>query len=286
MLVTVFCEKIANVKVGEIISPCVNMTGDRVSVLKNGFSMDEELLLIAKKVIFDSARMTLANGNKIIKISESETNLLLAFHRGIYKKEDIIDFVWKNRAGCVSESSYYKLINQMRNNFSLVGLKADDIVTRPRIGVSLSLPLEPLKKQRSEAGEQTSDTARGKDSRQTHLAEGKKITAKIRHLVLTMLLMLLTAIAMLFQHAPVQNKHKSTFRMLGDKDGYIFFKMASDKVTFKEVVSAYNTLTLPLCRQNGHYLYYLREPNMNLFLQCLNPVETAVPKCITIKERY
>lgn len=33
----------------------------------------------------------------------------------------------------------------MRNNFSLVGLKADDIVTRPRIGVSLSLPLEPLK---------------------------------------------------------------------------------------------------------------------------------------------
>lgn len=90
MLVTVFCEKIANVKVGEIISPCVNMTGDRVSVLKNGFSMDEELLLIAKKVIFDSARMTLANGNKIIKISESETNLLLAFHRGIYKKISLI----------------------------------------------------------------------------------------------------------------------------------------------------------------------------------------------------
>ncbi|WP_205318376.1 hypothetical protein [Klebsiella pneumoniae] len=147
--------------------------------------------------------------------------------------------------------------------------------------------MAPLpKKQRSEAGEQASDTARGKDSRQTHLAEGKKFTAKIRLLVLTMLLMLLTAIAMLFQHAPVQNKHKSTFRMLGDKDGYIFFKMASDKVTFKEVVSAYNTLTLPLCRQNGHYLYYLREPNMNLFLQCLNPVETAVPKCITIKERY
>lgn len=156
------------------------------------------------------------------------------------KKEDIIDFVWKNRAGCVSESSYYKLINQMRNNFSLVGLKADDIVTRPRIGVSLSLPLEPFKTTfgSRRTGQRYSA---GKDSRQTHLAEGKKFTAKIRLLVLTMLLMLLTAIAMLFQHAPVQNKHKSTFRMLGDKDGYIFFKMASDKVTFKEVVSAYNT---------------------------------------------
>ncbi|MDP1257443.1 hypothetical protein Q6301_10600 [Klebsiella quasipneumoniae] len=270
----------------EIILPCVNMAGDRVSVLKNGFAMDEESLLIAKKVIFDSARMTLANGNKIIKISESETNLLLAFHRGIYKKEDIIDFVWKNRAGCVSESSYYKLINQMRNNFALIGLKAADIVTRPRIGVSLSLPLEPFKDERSEAGENTRDTMREKDNRQTHLAEGKKFSAKIRLLVLAMLLMLLTAVAMLFQHAPAQSKQKSSFRMLGNKNGYIFFRMASDKVTFKEVVSAYNTLTLPLCRQNGHYLYYLREPNMNLFLQCLNPVETAVPKCITIKERY
>ncbi|STR43988.1 Uncharacterised protein [Klebsiella michiganensis] len=75
--------------------------------------MDEKSLLIAKKVIFDSTKMTLTNGDKIIKISESETNLLLAFYRGIYKKEDIINFVWKNRAGCVSESSYYKLINQM-----------------------------------------------------------------------------------------------------------------------------------------------------------------------------
>lgn len=108
--------------------------------------MDEKSLLIAKKVIFDSAKMTLTNGDKIIKISESETNLLLAFYRGIYKKEDIINFVWKNRAGCVSESSYYKLINQMRNNFVLVGLNAADIVTRPRIGVSLSLALEPIKK--------------------------------------------------------------------------------------------------------------------------------------------
>ncbi|EAM2138434.1 transmembrane regulator, partial [Salmonella enterica] len=25
---------------------------------------------------------------------------------------------------------------------------------------------------------------------------------------------------------------------------------------------------------------------MNIFLQCLNPVEMAVPKCITVKERY
>ena len=248
--------------------------------------MDEKSLLIAKKVIFDSAKMTLTNGDKIIKISESETNLLLAFYRGIYKKEDIINFVWKNRAGCVSESSYYKLINQMRNNFVLVGLNAADIVTRPRIGVSLSLALEPIKKEPTPRCENVRDAGCEKDSQRALTPDVKKISAKIRPLVLTITLLLLTGVAMLFQHAPEQNKHNSSFRMLGNEDDYIFFMMATDKVTFKEVVSAYHTLTLPLSRQNGHYLYYLREPNMNLFLQCLNPVETAVPKCITIKERY
>ncbi|MBJ8371491.1 winged helix-turn-helix domain-containing protein [Citrobacter cronae] len=248
--------------------------------------MDEKSLLIDKKVIFDSAKMTLTNGDKIIKISESETNLLLAFYRGIYKKEDIINFVWKNRAGCVSESSYYKLINLMRNNFDLVGLNAADIVTRPRIGVTLSLALDPIEKEPTPACENVGDAGREKDSHQVVITDVKKIAAKIRLLILTIILLLLTGIAMLFQHAPAQNKYNSSFRMLGDEDGYIFFKMANDKVTFKEVVSAYKTLTLPLCSQNGHYLYYLREPNMNLFLQCLNPVETAVPKCITIKERY
>ncbi|SPY95449.1 Uncharacterised protein [Proteus mirabilis] len=57
--------------------------------------MDEKKFLIDEKVIFDSNKMILANNNKIIKISESESNLLLAFYQGIYKKEDIINFVWK-----------------------------------------------------------------------------------------------------------------------------------------------------------------------------------------------
>lgn len=61
------------------------------------------------------------------------------------KKEDIIHFVWENRGGCVSESSYYKLINQMRNDFSSIGLQSSDIVTRPRVGVSLSVAIEPIK---------------------------------------------------------------------------------------------------------------------------------------------
>lgn len=77
--------------------------------------------------------MTLSHGNEIIRISEAETHLLLAFGM-VFTKEDIIHFVWENRGGCVSESSYYKLINQMRNDFSSIGLQSSDIVTRPRVG--------------------------------------------------------------------------------------------------------------------------------------------------------
>ncbi|EAN7621501.1 hypothetical protein E4W89_21350, partial [Salmonella enterica] len=108
--------------------------------------MNESIFLLDKRVVFDSTKMTLSHGNEIIRISEAETHLLLAFWHGLYKKEDIIHFVWENRGGCVSESSYYKLINQMRNDFSSIGLQPSDIVTRPRVGVSLSVAIEPIKK--------------------------------------------------------------------------------------------------------------------------------------------
>lgn len=108
--------------------------------------MNESIFLLDKRVVFDSTKMTLSQGNEILRISEAETHLLLAFWQGLYKKEDIIHFVWENRGGCVSESSYYKLINQMRNDFSSIGLQPSNIVTRPRVGVSLSVSIEPIKK--------------------------------------------------------------------------------------------------------------------------------------------
>ncbi|EDS2708801.1 hypothetical protein GVD21_000361, partial [Salmonella enterica subsp. enterica serovar Anatum] len=67
---------------------------------------------------------------------------------------------------------------------------------------------------------------------------------------------------------------------------YAIYKTKEDKVTLSEVVFAFNSLKIKIYRQNGRHLYYIREPNMNISLQCLNPVEMAVPKCITVKERY
>ncbi|ELW3333426.1 hypothetical protein QMH89_004575 [Salmonella enterica] len=246
--------------------------------------MGVQSLLIDKHVIFDVTKMTLTNGIKTIKISRAEQKLLLAFYSGIYKKQDIIDYVWEKRSGCVSESSYYKLINQMRNNFTIIGLSANDIITLPRIGVSLSLTLAQFSEESMEVCDKVRDMEYSKDIQQARMTD-KKNKKKIFILSVATIL-LLTFTAILFHYTPAKNKYNSNFTKVGNKDGYIFFKMATDKVTFQEILSAYKTLTLPLCRQNGHYLYYLREPNMDLFLQCLNPVETMVPKCITIKERY
>lgn len=55
--------------------------------------MNESIFLLDKRVVFDSTKMTLSHGNEIIRISEAETHLLLAFWHGLYKKEDIIHFV-------------------------------------------------------------------------------------------------------------------------------------------------------------------------------------------------
>lgn len=48
--------------------------------------MNESIFLLDKRVVFDSTKMTLSHGNEIIRISEAETHLLLAFWHGLYKR--------------------------------------------------------------------------------------------------------------------------------------------------------------------------------------------------------
>ena len=48
--------------------------------------MNETIFLLDKRVVFDSTKMTLSHGNEIIRISEAETHLLLAFWHGLYKR--------------------------------------------------------------------------------------------------------------------------------------------------------------------------------------------------------
>lgn len=170
----------------------------------------------------------------------------------------------------------------MRNDFSSIGLQPSDIVTRPRVGVSLSVAIEPIKKV-------TSVKVSGENVNSTLTRE--KIFYKIKRRSLFVVLtgaIILTLLYGMFNiyNAPVRNSSDSFFTYLGEYNDYVIYKTKEDKVTLSEVVFAYNSLKIKTYRQNGRHLYYIREPNMNIFLQCLNPVEMAVPKCITVKERY
>lgn len=106
--------------------------------------MSKNKYLIDKKVILDCERMTLSRDRESLKISESECNLLLAFHQGLFKKDDLIAWVWGRKGVVVSSASYYKLINQLRGSFEKIGLPSSAVLTRPKVGVTLSVTIEPL----------------------------------------------------------------------------------------------------------------------------------------------
>ena len=249
--------------------------------------MNATRFLLDGRVLFDSARMTLNRQDKIVRLSESECHLLLAFWLGLYKKEEIINFVWKSRSGCVSESSYYKLINQLRNNFCRVGLHASDIVTHPRVGISLSITLTSVDEvcDIQQKGDDATQKIKLRSLLlQRFLAKCKK--RRTRCYTGGVVLLMSILIIFILSNNTAQNKMDKIFTPLGEFDGYVFFKMKTDKVTFKQVITAYTSMTLKPDPQNGHYLYYIREPNNNLLFQCLNPIENVVPKCLTIKEQY
>ncbi len=93
--------------------------------------MSKKKYLIDKKVILDCEKMTLSCDRESLRISESECNLLIAFHEGLFKKDDLIAWVWGRKGVVVSSASYYKLINQLRGSFEKVGLPPSAVLTRP-----------------------------------------------------------------------------------------------------------------------------------------------------------
>lgn len=242
--------------------------------------MSERKYLINNRVIFDSERMSLTHSDKTVSISESETNLLLAFYKGLFKKDDLIGWVWGRKGVVVSDASYYKLINQLRNTFDKIGLPSSSVVTRPKVGVELVLSITPIKPTASrqtppEPAEYSAETP-------TSYEQNKSPKACRREwlfLALAALLMIAGFVANLWDSKPY-------FSAPVTHDGYYFYKVNNDKTSFEDVAAAYAELTTPVIKQNGRHIYYIRVPDTHIFVQCLNPLTVAEPKCITLKERY
>ncbi|WP_145524531.1 winged helix-turn-helix domain-containing protein [Yersinia vastinensis] len=71
----------------------------------------------------------------VVILTENNLRFLQLLLNGVTEKEQIINQVWKEQRGAVSESSYYGQLYMLRKAFLQVGLKESLIHTIPRKGV-------------------------------------------------------------------------------------------------------------------------------------------------------
>ncbi|MFV8759099.1 winged helix-turn-helix domain-containing protein [Yersinia enterocolitica] len=87
-------------------------------------------------VLFSPAQRCLNGPNGlVVMLTENNLRFLQLLLNGVTEKEQIINQVWKEQRGAVSESSYYGQLYMLRKAFIQVGLKESLIHTIPRKGV-------------------------------------------------------------------------------------------------------------------------------------------------------
>lgn len=97
---------------------------------------NEIVFKLEETVLFSPAQRCLNGPNGTIAIlTENNIRFLKLLLSGVTEKEQIINQVWKEQRGAVSESSYYGQLYMLRKAFVQVGLKESLIHTIPRKGV-------------------------------------------------------------------------------------------------------------------------------------------------------
>ncbi|RWR03310.1 hypothetical protein ED28_03160 [[Pantoea] beijingensis] len=92
-------------------------------------------ILNGKVKFFPSRRCLAADDGTIVELSENSYRLLFLLLKGKTDKQTLINEVWSEQRGSVSESSYYGQLYLLRKAFSLAGLPNSLIKTIPRKGV-------------------------------------------------------------------------------------------------------------------------------------------------------
>lgn len=97
-------------------------------------------------VLFSPAQRCL-NGpdGSVVVLTENNLRFLQLLLNGVTEKEQIINQVWKEQRGAVSESSYYGQLYMLRKAFTQVGLKDSLIHTIPRKGVRYTGSVSQMK---------------------------------------------------------------------------------------------------------------------------------------------
>lgn len=95
----------------------------------------EPMILLSEQVVYDPLKRTLSRGKKSINLTENESCLLKLLLIKTSNKREIMYEIWEKRGTIVTESSYYKLVRQLRQSFKKVELDENLIMTLPRIGI-------------------------------------------------------------------------------------------------------------------------------------------------------
>lgn len=183
----------------------------------------------------------------------------------------------------VSSASYYKLINQLRGSFEKIGLPSSAVLTRPKVGVTLSVTIEPLPDESTPATQnRASDTvAPVAESLPEPTQSSQAVSNRKEWLFLICATLFLLMVIYLYS-----KRHPDYFSELGTYNGYTFYGVIEDNRSLEDAVGAFSELSQQVYKQNGNFIYYIRVPDTNIFVQCLNQLNVSEPKCITIKERY
>ncbi|HGN1706446.1 TPA: transcriptional regulator [Providencia rettgeri] len=95
----------------------------------------ETTVLLSEKVVYDPLKRTLTRGKISTSLTENESCLLKILLTKVSNKREIMYEIWEKRGTIVTESSYYKLVRQLRQSFKKVELDENLIMTLPRIGI-------------------------------------------------------------------------------------------------------------------------------------------------------
>ncbi|WP_145572620.1 winged helix-turn-helix domain-containing protein [Yersinia mollaretii] len=105
----------------------------------------ETVFKLERTVLFSPAQRCL-NGPEgtVVILTENNIRFLQLLLSGVTAKEQIINQVWREQRGAVSESSYYGQLYMLRKAFVQVGLKESLIHTIPRKGVRYTGSVEQI----------------------------------------------------------------------------------------------------------------------------------------------
>ncbi|NLS56142.1 winged helix-turn-helix domain-containing protein [Hafnia alvei] len=102
----------------------------------NDVSKDDTIFILGDGIRFEPEKRCLINDfGTVINLPENSYRFLLLLLEGETDKQNIINQVWHEQRGSVSDSSYYGQIYMLRKSFDQIGLSSAFIKTIPRKGV-------------------------------------------------------------------------------------------------------------------------------------------------------